>query len=146
MSAIEKSRDQQRREQLAVLRSRLAGLPGIKDFHRESGAKGSRAFWNQLKVELMRLSPDELPGFLQRHSDPQAANPSRLAEVKGLAVKILEYLPRDHEARRLEQEALIHFCLEKEAAWRLDRIPENGQEIRDRKKTLKKALALWEVP
>ncbi len=139
------SRKQRRRVELGQWKSRLKGHAGIRNYYKDKKAKGSRAFWNQFRIELMRRSPDELKDFLESQCEA-TGNDSRLAEVEGLSKKLLDHLPDNQDERRLSQEALILFCLAKDAAWRLKQLKTDDPAVKKQKNALHKALSIWEVP
>jgi hypothetical protein len=135
-------------KELASFKNEFAGHKWIKVFYGEKGSKRTRAFWNQFRIELMRLAPDKLKSFLESEGSMSAQKKTCLSEftenqgslAKDLAIRISD----DPQKVRIQQAALILFCLNKEAALFLKELDSN--KTGTRKDILKKALNVWEVP
>ncbi|MCD6293955.1 MAG: hypothetical protein J7M20_03305 [Deltaproteobacteria bacterium] len=140
------------KEYLRRLRKDFEKHQGLKNYAEENGNEAGHRFWNLLREDLMRLKPDSLVDYLDNPS-------SRLAEIKnGDNCFVTDLLDKykikdlDDEVKRYWQEALIIFCLEKDVAWKVNKMktrkatePRAKGMATEEKNRLKKILQVWGV-
>lgn len=97
--------------------------PGFAAYNKKYGMRGTQRFWKLFREDLMRVQPENLLSFLRDEN-------SKLAECRETGDEeeptVTQNLVKEHnlETASMEellqwQEALILFCLEQDAAWKL---------------------------
>lgn len=109
---------------------------GLRKYLKKNRKTGAHRFWNLLRSDLMRRSPDMITDYLRTNS--------KLTEAgtfgDDLARKYFD--GKIEEEQRANQKELIRACLEMDAAWRLSQFDIDNSL----KESLRGKLKIWEVP
>jgi len=132
---------------MARMQKMIESHAGLKTYREINGPNSAARFWNLLRSDLMRLSPDNVASYLRRVD-------LKLAEAGTLGKDLADEFFSTHSEHelRLSQEALIYACIEMDAAWKVrlsgpEHIKESlSKELKILKENLPRKLKLWGVP
>lgn len=96
----------------------------LNEYFSKQEAISQNRFWSLLRSDIMRKKPDQIAPFLQDSE-------SKLAELGnfGRLMAAKFFSETDKTILRINHEALIYLCLEREASYRLKKIRELNPQV-----------------
>ena len=131
--------DEQTRGVLKQIRTFLEEDHELKSYFGDTSSMSPSRFWSLLRSDLMRLRPSELTDYL-------TIGKTCLVEIGDFGSRLADKFfssNSDSQQLRQNQDALIHACLEMDAAAKIKRLL-GGDQMRAQK--LSKKLELWRTP
>ncbi|EFI34763.1 hypothetical protein Dthio_PD2139 [Desulfonatronospira thiodismutans ASO3-1] len=125
-------------EQMYHIGEYILSHKGLQNYFKQEGAN-AKSFWRQFRSDMMRQRPETIKKYLC--SEDSRLNHHEYADKFGKELYEMFFSEdNDQEQVRMYINAVIYFCLEMDASFKVQDITD-----KNKKQSLKTALHIWEA-